>query len=94
MARPKQKRSVGEFELGDWERWAEKLPAKSRKDRAGFIIRRVSGSEYFMAKSYGGCVLNGRHYRYIPEHDLLVRLDFLVRVEKAIAQPAKRKGRE
>lgn len=39
-------------------------------------------SQFSVARYYGGCVLNGVHYKYDPENDELIR-DDVVKAEQA-----------
>jgi len=44
---------------------------------APFLIRGVTTSHLSIARHYGGCTFNGRHYVYVPPTDELIRKDVM-----------------
>lgn len=40
-----------------------------------FLIQGVSQSQFSVARHYGGCTFNGKHYSYVPPTDELIRDD-------------------
>lgn len=44
---------------------------------APFLIRGVSNGHLSIARYYGGCTFQGRHYVYVPPTDELIRRDVL-----------------
>lgn len=51
-----------------------------------FVICGVSDSQFSIARLYGGCKIQGQHYRYIPTTDELLRDDVAKWLEKHRAQ--------